>query len=32
MTIVELTLAALLAMQSVAWVICDFRRWEPENR
>ncbi len=32
MTILELTLSALLAMQSVAWVICDFRRWEPEDR
>lgn len=29
MTTLELILAALLAIQSVGWIICDFHRWEP---
>lgn len=32
MTTLELILGTLLVVQSLAWIICDFRRWEPKNR
>lgn len=32
MTALELILGTLLAVQSLAWIICDFHRWEPEDR
>lgn len=32
MTILELVLAAVLVMQSLAWLITDFVRFDPKGR
>lgn len=32
MTTLELILGTLLAVQSVGWIVCDFRRWKPADR